>query len=97
MSILLMGIAIVVDILSPGSGNSILPRHIEKNLWHPIACGAIIGCMQIPLMLSHGKHLGTSYVNSIPLNRKKISLSNTSSLIYTLRSTVLVTRRLPNC
>ena len=97
MSILLMGIAIVVDILSPGSGNSILPRHIEKNLWHPIGCGAIIGCMQIPLMLSHGKHLGTSYVNSIPLNRKKISLSNTSSLIYTLRSTDLVTRQLPNC
>ena len=45
--------------------NSILPRHIEKSM-ASIACGAIIGCMQIPLMLSHGKHLGTSYVNSIP-------------------------------
>ena len=55
------GVIVLAEILSPGLGQLEIKDAGMKAAWHPIICGAIIGLMQIPLMLTGGKQLGSSY------------------------------------
>eukprot|EP00949_MAST-11_sp_MAST-11-sp1_P004911 g4911.t1 len=55
------GVIVLAEVLSPGLGQLEIKDAGMKAAWHPIICGAIIGLMQIPLMLTGGKQLGSSY------------------------------------
>jgi uncharacterized membrane protein YedE/YeeE len=50
----------VTELLSPGMGKVNVSKDIASTLWSPFVCGPMIGSLQFPLMLSAGKHLGSS-------------------------------------
>ena len=59
---LLFIVAIVTEVLSPRAGiiSSNVKQEVLDELWSPFICGPMIGILQLPLMLSGGKHLGST-------------------------------------